>query len=101
MDAKEPGVETTTVLTLRGPLTPRMIPGLCDQLRADLASTDASVVICDVGDVGMGPGTLEVLARLQLTAQAAGSTLRLRNAYRRLQDLLTITGLTEVLREEG
>lgn len=89
------------MLTLRGPLTPQMIPRLCDELRAQLAVTDANVVICDVGGVGPGPGTLEVLARLQLTAQAAGCTLRLRNAYSRLQDLLNITGLADVLRKEA
>ena len=41
--------------------------------------------------------TLEVLARLQLTARRLGATIRLRHACDRMRDLLAWSGLGELL----
>ena len=44
---------------------------------------------------------VEALAKLQLTAQRRGWSLRLRNPSEALADLLTLTGLAEVLLTEA
>jgi hypothetical protein len=55
-------------------------------------------VICDVGAVtDPDAGTVEALARLQLTALRRGRRIRLDGACDRLWELLALTGLRDVL----
>jgi ABC-type transporter Mla MlaB component len=42
-------------------------------------------------------GTVDALARLQLTARRSGATVRLRNASHELLELIDFMGLNEVL----
>lgn len=71
---------------------------LCERVRALLASGDAELVTCEVGDL-MAPDatTVDALARLQLTARRSGGSIRLRHARRALCDLLALVGLEGVL----
>jgi hypothetical protein len=56
------------------------------------------VVVCDVtAMVEPDAATIDALARLQLTARRYGCCIRLRHACGRLQGLLALTGLAEVV----
>lgn len=84
------GMETVLVVT--GP-----DPALHAEVRARIRA-GASVVVCDVAAVdGFDPVTVDALLRLALTARRCGGQLRLANAQGRLHDLLTCTGLAEIL----
>jgi ABC-type transporter Mla MlaB component len=69
---------------------------MCERVRFLLERTDR--VICDVGAV-MSPdaGTVEALARMQLTARRLGRTVKIRGACGELKDLVTLSGLSDVL----
>lgn len=74
------------------------IPALCDRLAALVRESQAAVVICDVAAItDPDAGTIDALARLQLTAQRLGCGLLLLRAHRRLRDLVAFAGLGEVL----
>ncbi|MFI6015872.1 STAS domain-containing protein [Streptomyces sp. NPDC051243] len=97
--ARPPGLPivdamTPAVLVLAGPVTRDEVPGLCDVVRARLEDTGAGVVVCDVGGLGPpGLGTVDLLARLQLTARRAGGRIRLRDPDPALHALLDLVGL--------
>jgi hypothetical protein len=81
------------------------IPTLCARLAELLRSYGperAVVVVCDVGGI-VEPSavTVEVLARLRLTALRLGADIRVRGADVRLRQLLAFTGLGEVVPTEG
>lgn len=88
---------TPAVLVLAGPVTRDEVAGLCDDVRRLLesaAGTSAGIVVCDVG--GLGPprlATVDLLARLQLTARRAGGRIRLRDPDPALHALLRLVGL--------
>ncbi|MDQ1457211.1 MAG: hypothetical protein QOH28_2831 [Actinomycetota bacterium] len=65
----------------------------------DTGPDDASgPLACDVGQITEPDElALEVLARLQLTAQRLGVSIRLHNAGAALVDLLALAGLSDVL----
>ncbi|WP_158810537.1 STAS domain-containing protein [Streptomyces leeuwenhoekii] len=85
---------TPAVLVLSGPVSPREVPRLCDEVRALLETTGAPVVVCDVGGLGPpGLAVVELLARLELAARRAGGRIRLRGPGPALQALLGLTGL--------
>lgn len=89
VDAKTPAV-----LVPARPVTPDEEAGLCAETRALLAATGAGVVLVEV--VGPGPpglGTVDVLARLELTARRAGGRIRLRAPAPGLGALLDLVGL--------
>jgi anti-anti-sigma factor len=91
----EPG---TIVLSLAGPIDRVHIRELCTRVRIYLESADAELVICDLAAVAHPDAvTVEVLARLQLTARRLGGRVGLRHACRELRDLLDLMGLGEVL----
>jgi hypothetical protein len=61
-------------------------------------SADADVVVCDVAAlVNPDAGTVDALARLQLTARRLGRRVRLLHAGAELQGLLDLMGLSEEL----
>jgi STAS domain len=90
-----PGV---TIVSL-GPRVARAdIPALCDRLEALLRHRRSTLLICDVGAiVEPDAATLDVLARLALTAGRLGCRMQLDRARRPLRALLGFTGLGEVL----
>ncbi|RFU84334.1 STAS domain-containing protein [Streptomyces triticagri] len=76
------------------------VPQLCEQLTAGLESTGATEVVCDAGGlVAPDLAAVEALARLRLTARRAGAGMRIRDPGPRLEQLLSLVGLAEVLRE--
>lgn len=84
-------------LVISNPIAPRDLPVLCERVRALLGVGDRRIV-CDVGAlVDPDLGTVEALARLQLTVKRLGGALRLRGTSARLEELLALTGLEEVL----
>ncbi|WP_282700883.1 STAS domain-containing protein [Streptomyces sp. CC219B] len=85
---------TPAVLVLTGPVTRGEVTGWCDDLRELLESSGAGVVVCDVGGLGPpGLGTVDLLARLQLTARRSGARIRLREPDPALPALLDLIGL--------
>ena len=89
---------STTVFTIRGPLGPMDVHGLCARLCASLVSAPAEVALCDVDEL-VEPDllTIDALARLQLAARRMGSTVRLRAVPRDLHALLVCVGLDDVI----
>jgi ABC-type transporter Mla MlaB component len=72
---------------------------LRERLRALLEASHGELVVCDVGAlVDPDVGTVDALARLQLTAGRLGRHLRLRGASPELLDLLALVGLRDVVR---
>ena len=71
---------------------------MCERVRFLLQASDSDHVICDVGAL-LHPdaGTIEALARMQLTARRLGGRVKLRRACGELRDLLTLSGLSDVL----
>ncbi|WP_330240411.1 STAS domain-containing protein [Streptomyces sp. NBC_00525] len=88
-------------LVLSGRLTRAAAPRLCAELEALLAATPAAVtaVDCDLsGLVHPDLTTVEVLARLSLTARRTGDRrLRLRGTPPELGALLNLVGLGDVV----
>ncbi len=74
------------------------VPALSARAGALLRGCDAGVVVCDVaGLVDPDVATVAALARLQLTARRSGLRMRFRHACGRLEELLALTGLGDVL----
>jgi hypothetical protein len=57
-------------------------------------------IVVDAGTLAPDATTLDVLARVQLTARRIGLEARLRNASGELRDLIAFAGLTDALRVE-
>ena len=71
---------------------------LCARARDLLEREAATQLVCDVGDVGRPDlGTVEVLARVRLTAARLGCSVWLRHASGDLIDLLALVGLRSAL----
>jgi hypothetical protein len=89
---------STTVFTIRGPLGPTDLPGLCARLRASLVTEPAEVAFCDVDEL-VEPDllTVDALARLQLAARRLGCGMRLRDAPPELHGLVAFAGLDEAV----
>jgi ABC-type transporter Mla MlaB component len=86
--------ETPPLLVLAGPVAPDEAAKLGDDVRALLETSEARVVVCDVGALGpVHIGTVDVLARLQLAARRAGGRIRLRDPAPALRALLDLVGL--------
>jgi ABC-type transporter Mla MlaB component len=89
--------EVTIELVIGGPMTGAAIAGLCARVQVMLEG-GADLVICDVSSVGdPDAGTIDALARMQLTARRLGRRVQLRDACADLQDLVALTGLGDVL----
>jgi len=81
-----------------GPITSESIPALCERARMLLEGCDAGRVACDVGALAQPDVvTIDGLARLQLTARRLGYRVELQRACGELEDLLVLTGLSDVL----
>jgi hypothetical protein len=97
--ALRPPLEPSTiVLVIGGSIARADIEALCERARVLLESSDATVVLCDVGAlVDPDAEVVDALARLQLTARRLGRQIRLLHACDELQDLLALMGLGDVL----
>ena len=92
------GAPGTIVLVVGDSMSPSRVLGLCESLRLLLEGGNEGPVVCDLGTlVGPDAGTVDALARLQLTALRLGRHIRLRHAPHELKDLLVLMGLCEVL----
>lgn len=88
----------TIHLVIGGPIERAQIAALCETVRLVLAGGDADRVNCDVGAItDPDLGTIDALARLQLTAQRLGCQVRLRDASVELEELLSLVGLGDVV----
>jgi hypothetical protein len=96
--ARRPPEPSTLVLIIRGPVAWADVPALSEGVDALLRGSRADFVVCDVGELGAPDAvTVDVLARLQLTARRLGREVRLRHACGELRELLALIGLTEVI----
>jgi hypothetical protein len=89
---------STIVLMMSGPIAHGAVPILCDRIRVLLEGSDATLLICDMGAL-LKPDavTIDLLARLQLTAKRLGRQALVLDACGELQDLLALTGLSDVV----
>ena len=80
-------------------MTTADVAALCAHVRASVRGRRSDVVICDLGALTDADlGTIDVLARLQLTSQHLGFQVSVRNAPPGLGDLLLLAGLGQVVR---
>lgn len=67
-------------------------------MRLVAETSDLELIVCDVAALADPDlGTVDALARLQLTAQRCGRRVRLQHACVELRGLLDLTGLSEVV----
>jgi ABC-type transporter Mla MlaB component len=86
---------------ISGPLTPADAAAVCERARLNLERSGAEVLVCDVAALKRpDAGTIEALARLQLTARRLGRQVRLRDPSRELRELLDLFGLADALHVE-
>ncbi len=80
------------------PVTREDAARLHEQLRLVLSDAADTAVICDVGTI-TDPDmvTVEVLARMQVSAKDLGFSLQIRHAGAMLLELLELTGLRDYL----
>jgi ABC-type transporter Mla MlaB component len=92
------GGPRTIVLVIGAPLTRADVPALCERVHELLRRSDIDWVTCEVGAL-TDPDlvTIEALALMQLTARRLGGQVRLRHACGKLQGLLALTGLRDVV----
>jgi len=85
-------------LVVAAPIARADIPGLCARVCRLLEASDAPRVVCDVGAFADPDAVVvDALARLQVGASRKGTSIELRHASERLQSLLTLMGLGDVM----
>jgi ABC-type transporter Mla MlaB component len=90
--------ERSTTIVLAGSIAPAEISALCRRVGLLLEDTEANEVICDVaGLLEPDAGTVDVLARLQLSARRLGGEIRFLGACGRLHELLHLMGLGSIV----
>lgn len=89
--------QRTIRFPLRAPLERAHLPALTARLDRLLRHAAPAVVLCDVASAPAGAVTVDALARLQLTAQRRGCTLRITGMSTELRELIAFTGLADVL----
>jgi anti-anti-sigma regulatory factor len=95
---RSPAEPNTLVLVIRGPIGRADVEELCDRIRDLLEANDADRIVFDLGALPESDAvTVDMLARVQLTARRIGRRVLLRNACEELKDLLALMGLREVL----
>ena len=94
--ARPPPAPSSIVLVISGPVARHEVLALCERVQRMLERSRADLVICDVGALDdPDAATVDLVARLQLTARRLGRRVRLMDACGELQDLLELTGLSE------
>jgi ABC-type transporter Mla MlaB component len=90
--------ERSTTIVLASAIAAAEISALCRHVGLLLEDTEANEVICDVaGLLEPDAGTVDALARLQLTARRLGGEIRLLGACGRLHELLHLMGLGSIV----
>src|SRR5215210_804980 len=90
--------ETAIVIAFRRPMAPGDVKRACDCLRASVLATGATLVICDVsGLIPNDAATVDLIARLALTARRARCRTLIAGASGELLGLLDLCGLAGVL----
>jgi ABC-type transporter Mla MlaB component len=86
------------VIVIDGPTAPADVGELCERLRRQVEGSPTDLILCDAGAlVDPDLAAIDALARLQLTARRLGCRIRLRGACGELRDLLSLSGLDEVV----
>ena len=86
-------------LVISGALSRDDIPSWCDRARTLLENDDCPILVCDVrGLSGCDAVAVDMLARVKLIAQRHGTPMCVRAASRDLRDLISLSGLAEILR---
>jgi ABC-type transporter Mla MlaB component len=97
-----PGASRDARLRLREPFGLADVRALCDRAERLLQEGHPTDLECDVGGVRAPDlGTVEALARVELTAKRLGADVRLRGASVELLELLALCGLPLELAPEG
>lgn len=90
-------VPHTMVVTIDDSIARDDVAGLCARVRDDLDGCTADSLVCDAtGVVQPDAFTVDLIARLALTARRLGREMRLRHASAPLEDLLRFVGLADV-----
>ncbi|MFI6579861.1 STAS domain-containing protein [Embleya sp. NPDC050493] len=98
VDPPEEPTPPTGALIVYAPLVRADVPGLCARLLELLHGDAADPFPCDVRALTHPDlAAIEALARLQLTARGLDRRIRLHGASGELRDLLTLTGLDEIV----
>jgi ABC-type transporter Mla MlaB component len=84
-------------LIFGGPIARDEIHAVCERARALLELREADTVVCRVGALDPDAVTIDVLARVQLTARRRGGRIELEGVSAELRELLLFAGLGEVL----
>jgi hypothetical protein len=87
----------SVLLTVAPPLEPGDLAGLLRRTCALLQGGGVELVLCDVAGVEADATALDALARLALACRRADCATRLRGASPRLQQLVGLAGLDDVL----
>src|SRR5438105_3523700 len=100
--SQRPPPDSATIdLVVEGPFDRAGVDAFCDELRKLLQESGADVAACDVRRLDAPDGgTVDALARMQLTARRIGCRIRLRHAGDKLQELLDLMGLRDVVPAE-
>ncbi len=97
-DARPPPDPAGIVVALRGPISDADVRWLCERVRFLIETNAAELVVCDVGGVlDADAGTIEALARMQLTAKRLGRRVVVRDVRGEVRDLIGLAGLLDVL----
>jgi ABC-type transporter Mla MlaB component len=93
-----PGPPRVLHLDLDGPMDRAEAAALCARVRAMLEGGPAEIIVCDAAALtDPDLGTVDALARLQLTARRLRSQIALCHASPELEDLLGLVGLGGVV----
>ena len=84
-------------LIFGGPIARDEIHAVCERARALLERREVGTVVCRVGALDPDAVTLDVLARVQLTARRQGCRIELEGVDVELRELLVFAGLGDVL----
>jgi hypothetical protein len=94
----EHAVSGRPALVVYPPLGRTDLPGLCSRLAGLIAECEAEVITCDLTALGVPDAvTIDLVARLHLTAIRLGRRIQLAQPDRRLVDLLRLCGLDRVV----
>jgi ABC-type transporter Mla MlaB component len=94
---RQPPGSSTIVLVISGPIARADVSRLCERARVLLEGSNAALAVCDVGLADPDAVTVDVLARLQLTARKLGCRVQVCHAGGELQDLLALMGLRDAV----
>lgn len=95
-------VRDAIVVTGVGRVDPREIPSICARVRTLLGADAGSAILCDLSALPRADAvTVELLARLELTARRHGSRLWVWKVSDELRELLHFSGLGEILLQDA